>query len=180
MPLAPMPGPVSAPLEIALRPTRAGVNLITATVDAEVTVTNSGSHSAIDIRVGVTLLGGGAAADAALDAIAAQPVQRAAVPPFTLAPGAERRFRAIAALPHEAIEPLEVAGRPMFVPLIVVAVQWVEEENQRRVARGFAVGVERVDSAKLAPLWLDVPPRTYDTVAARPHGAPRETAGGPA
>ena len=170
------PTPASAArLAIELRATRAGVNLLTATVEAEVVVTNTGDAPAVDIRAAVTLLGSGAAADAALDALAAAPVGQSAVPPFTLESGAERRFRAVAVLPLDGIEPLAVAGRPMLVPLVAVSAQWTDSAGQSRVTRGFAVGIERVDSAKLAPLWLDVPPRSYDAVAARPHGEPRET-----
>ena len=164
-----------ARLAIEFRPTRAGVNLLTALVEAEVVVTNVGEAAAADIRAAVTLLGAGAGTDAALDALAARPVGQPAVPPFTLAPGEERRFRAVAALPHDAIEPIAVAGRPMFVPLVAVTAQWIADGAQRRTTRGFAVGIERVDSAKLAPLWLDVTARSYDGVAARAHGEPRET-----
>ena len=173
----PPPPPSAARLTVALRPTRAGVNLLTATVEAEVIVTNTGGAPAADIHAVVALLDAGAGAEAALDIFAARSVTRTAVPPFTLAPGAERRFRAVAALPLDAIEPLEVAGRPMFVPLVAVSAQWADDGADRRVTGGFAVGIERVDSAKLAPLWLDSAPRNYDSVAARPHGAVRETRG---
>ena len=171
----PAPTAPAARLSIELRPTRAGVNLLTALVEAEVIVANIGDAAAVDIRAAVTLLGGGTDTDATLDALAGRPVGQPTVPPFTLAPDEERRFRAIAALPHDAIEPLTVAGRPMFVPLVAVTARWTADATPRRTTRGFAVGVERVDSAKLGPLWLDLAPRSYDSVAARPHGAARET-----
>jgi hypothetical protein len=60
------------------------------------------------------------------------------------------------------------AGRPMFVPVLAIDLRGA---GGLQVAQGFAVGVERVDSAKLAPFWLDVPDRAYAEVAARPHGA---------
>lgn len=173
----PPPPPSAARLTLALRPTRAGVNLLTATVEAEVVVTNIGGAPAVEIHATVALLDAGAGAEAALDLFAARSVTRTSIPPFTLEPGAERRFRAVATLPLDAIDPLEVAGRPMFVPLVAVSAQWPDEGADRRVTGGFAVGVERVDSAKLAPLWLDSAPRNYDSVAARPHGAVRETRG---
>ena len=44
-----------------------------------------------------------------------------------------------------------------------------------RTVQSFAVGIERVDSPKLAPFWLDQPPRTVTEVAARAHGAAIET-----
>ena len=169
-PAAAAPPPVArARLAIGVRSTRAGLNLLTATVDGEVTITNTGDAPAHDIRTAVGLLSAHAGADADLADLAAQPIGRPATPPFSLAPGEERRFRAVAALPHDAIRPMTAAGRPMFVPLVAVAVRYRDEAAERQVAQGFVVGIERVDSAKLAPLWLDVPPRSFDNVAARPH-----------
>lgn len=169
------PAPAAARLILELRPTRAGVNLLTATLDAEVTVTNSGDTPATDIRAVVALSGAGGSETATIEALAAQPIGKPDTPPFTLAPGEARRFRTVAALPLDAIQPLTVADRPLFVPLAVATVQWHDGDATRRTTQGFAVGVERVDSAKLAPLWLDLPPRSYDAVAARPHGAAIET-----
>ena len=175
------PAPASAPiprttagLRLDLRPMRAGTNLLTATVEAEVVITNAGDVPARDIRAAVVLLGADGNEAAGIDALATQPVIQPAVPPFTLAPGEERRFRAVAALPLDAIPPLAVGGRPLFVPLAVVTAAWHGDTTPRRTTCGFAVGVERADSAKLAPLWLDVPSRTFAQVAARAHGEPRE------
>lgn len=171
VPVPPAAAPVATPrLELELRPTRAGLNLLTATVEAEVIVRNGGDAAATGIRAAVALTSASGAEADALAAIAAQPVTKPDTPPFSLLPGEERRFRAVAALPHDAIQPLTVANRPIFVPLVAVTAQWLDGDAPRRTTRGFAVGVERVDSAKLAPLWLDVPPRSYDSVAARPHG----------
>ena len=169
---APGPAPSAPPagLVIAFRPTRAGVNLLTATVEGEVTVTNVGDVAVAGIRAAVALLAARGTEQADLHAIADAALTRPAVPPFTLQPGAAHRFRAVAALPHASIEPLAVAGRPMFVPLVAVTLRYPADGAERGTTRGFAVGIERVDSAKLAPLWLDVPARAYDAVAARPHG----------
>ena len=169
-PLAAQAPPVArARLAVGVRPTRAGLNLLTATVDGEVTIINTGDVPAHDIRAAVGLLSAHAGADTDLADLAAQPIGRPATPPFSLAPGEERRFRAVAALPHDAIRPMTAAGRPMFVPLVAVAVRYRDAAAERQVAQGFVVGIERVDSVKLAPLWLDVPPRSFDNVAARPH-----------
>lgn len=174
-PAAPPPSP-SAPvtrarLGIDFRPTRAGFNLMTVTVDGEVTVTNTGDAPARDVRVAVVLQSARADAGELLAHIAAQPIVRPATPPLALAPGEQRRFRAVAALPHEAIQPVNAGGRPMFVPLVAIVARYRDDARERQAAQAFAVGPQRADSAKLAPLWLDVPPRTYDNVAARPHEA---------
>lgn len=161
------PTPAAPRLAIDVRPTRAGLNLLTATVDSQITVTNTGPVAIEGIRAAVALLSAGGEDDPDLVAFNAAPVTRPAVPAFTLQPGEERRFRAVAALPHDLIRPLTAGGRPMFVPLLAVNLTWSDATGPRGVSQAFAVGIERVDSAKLAPIWLDVPPRSYDAVAAR-------------
>lgn len=170
----PSPAEPRARLAIDVRPTRAGLNLLTATVEGEVTIRNDGVTPAHDIRVAVGLQSADTAATTELADFAAQPIVRPTTPPFTLAPGEERRFRAVAALPHDAIRPMQAGDRPMFVPLVAVSVRYGDATGERQVAQAFAVGIERTDSAKLAPLWLDVPPRSYVTVAARAHGTALE------
>lgn len=161
-------------LALAVRPTRAGLNLISATVDCEVTIANEGPRPAEDIRAELRLMSAHAGQDSDLASFYAEPTIRPATPPFALAPGEERRVRIVAALPHDVIRPLQAGGRPMFVPLLALAVRWRDGDAPRRAGQAYAVGIERVDSTKLAPFWLDTPPRQYDGVVARPHGAPVE------
>lgn len=158
-------------LALALRPARAGLNLLSATVDAELTVTNQGRGIAEEIRIGVSLISAHAGQDADLAAIYAKSVSRPATTPFVLEPGESRRVRIVTALPRAAIQPLIAGGRSMFVPLVAINCVYRTSEGAAQTAQAFAVGVERIDSAKLAPFWLDQQPRTHDQVAARPHGA---------
>lgn len=169
-PLPPEPPPRPARLTLAFRPTRAGLNLISATVDGEVTVRNEGDLPAGDVRADLALFSAREERSDELAAFFAAPVARPATPAFVLAPGEERRFRVVAALPHDAIQALDAGGRPMFVPLVGVTAHYRADAEERRVGRAFVLGVERLHSAKLAPMWLDTPPRQYDAVAARPHG----------
>ena len=173
-------GPAATPagrprLGIDLRPTRAGINLITATVEAEVTVINTGSAPATDIRAAVVLLSAGGAHDESLRTFNTAPVTRPVTPPFKLQPGEQRRFRAVAALAHAQIQALSAGERPIFVPLVAVTLRWPDGAGERRASRAWGIGVERVDSPKLAPFWLDVPPRSYDAVAARAQGPLQES-----
>lgn len=172
-PASPVP---RARLAIDLRPTRAGLNLLSATVDCEVRVTNTGDAPAEAVRLAVRLFSAHADQDADLAAFRAQPIVRPAAPPFALAPGETRSLRAVAALPHADIRPLNAGGRPMFVPVVAVnALYRAGEGRDGQTTRSFSVGIERVDSPKLAPFWLDQPPRTVTAVAARAHGAAVET-----
>lgn len=172
-PAAPPPEPSPphpARLTLAFHPTRAGLNLISATADGEVTVTNEGDLAVADVRADLALFSAREEQSDELAAFFAAPIARPAIPAFTLGPGEQRRFRAVAALPHDAIHALDAGGRPMFVPLAAVTAHYRAEGQERRVGQAFVLGVERRHSAKLAPMWLDTPPRQYDTVAARRHG----------
>ena len=164
----------AASLSVALRPVRAGLNLLSATSESEITVTNDGDIPAEDVRLYLRLITAHSGLDAELAeiaaAIAAAPAGRPVVSPFALAPGESRSVSAVGALPREAIRPLSAAGRPMIVPVVALDVAFASGGQPRQVSQAFAIGVERVDSPKLAPFWLDTPPRSYDQVAARPHG----------
>jgi len=163
----PPPLPV-ATLALRFEPRRVGFNMLSATVEGEVTVVNEGAAPVEDIRVRTALLGAHAGQDADLAAFLAEPMGRPVVPAFTLGAGEVRTLRVVAAVPRDAMRTMVAAGRPMFVPVLAIDLRGA---GGLQVAQGFAVGVERVDSAKLAPFWLDVPDRAYAEVAARPHGA---------
>jgi len=161
--------PVPRALTLEYRPVRIGLNLISATVDGEIVV--GAGDAAEDVRVRVALLGVAAGHEAAVAAVHDEGGGRLVVPPFALGAGETRRLRAVAGLARQAIAPLQAGGRPMFVPLVAITTEWRDADGEHRRTQAFAVGVERVDSAKLAPVWLDEGARSYDAVAARPHGA---------
>ncbi len=154
-----------------LRPLRAGLNLLSATVECELTVTNTGTAPAEAIRTGVALLTAHAGQDTDLAQFTAAPIGRPATPPFALAPGETRTIRTVVAIARDAIRTMTAANRPMFVPVVATNILYATVGDDAQTARAWVVGIERVDSAKLAPFWLDAPPRMYTTVAARPHAA---------
>lgn len=171
---APAPAPVAAErarLALALQPRRAGLNLLSATVEGELLVRNDGVVPATGIRIGAALIGASAGPPGDVAALFAQPVARPVTPAFALAPGEERRVRIVVALPRADIRPLDAGGRAMFVPVVAVNALYDAGGGDGQAAQAFAVGVERVDSAKLAPLWLDQPARMYDALGTRPYAA---------
>lgn len=150
---------------------RAGLNLVTATADVSLTVRNEGSAAARDIRLAILLTSAQPGQDAILETLYAEPVARPVIPPFTLAPGEEKVVRGLATMPREAIVALSAADRPMFVPVIALnAVYDAAGGTPGQTTAAFAVGVERADGAKLAPMWLDEPARMHDAIAIRAHG----------
>jgi len=158
-----------ARLSVELRPLRAGLNLLSATAECQIVVTNTGTEPASGIRIHASLLTAHAGQDADLAAINAAPVTRPATAPFALAAGESRMVRTVSAIPRDAIHGMTAANRPMFVPIVAVNILYDSGDGPAQTARAWAIGVERVDSAKLAPFWLDAPARMYDNIAARPH-----------
>lgn len=167
---APAPAPAARPwVELDVTPRRGGLNLLSATVELEITVRNAGKAATDAVLIEAVLLPARSDQESELGALFARPVARPATPAFALAPGEERRVRVIAALPLAQVEPLVARGRAMLVPVVAVnAVYRWDAGNGGQTAAAFVVGVEREGQAKLAPFWLDAP-RMHDRLAARPH-----------
>ena len=165
-PIVPVP---RAGITLALRPIRAGFNMLSATVEAELTVANMGDAAAADIRVALVLLSAHADQGAEIADHYARPIVRPAIPAFALAPGEMRVARVVVALPRDAIRPLTAGSRPMFVPVVAANCRYASEEGTAQTVQSFVIGIERADAAKLAPFWLDQPARMYERVAARPN-----------
>ncbi len=165
------PAAPRARLTCELRPLRAGLNLLSATVECELVVTNTGTVSAEAIRAGVALLTAHADQDQDLAQFNAAPVVRPVAPPFVLAPGETRTIRTVTAIAREAIRTMTAANRPMFVPVVAANILYATAGDDAQTARAWVVGIERTDSAKLAPFWLDGPAKMFTTVAAKPHAA---------
>ncbi len=163
----PVPAAPRARLTVEMRPLRAGLNLLSAVADCELVVTNTGDAPAEGIRTQVTLLTAHAGLDTDLAALTAAPIGRPSTPPFALAPGESRTVKAIGATPRDAIRTMTAANRPMFVPVVSVNLLYPDGQT----TRAWAIGIERVDSAKLAPFWLDAAPKMYADIGARPHAA---------
>jgi len=169
---APVGAAPRARLTVALRPRRGGINLLTATLDAELEIVNAGDAPAQTIQVVARLLSAHRDQQAELDALFAESRVRPAVAPFALAPGEARVLSLLLTLPRAAIRPIDMGGRAMFVPVAAVDVRYASGTAEAQTAAAFAVGVARDGAAKLAPFWLDAPARMHETLGVRPHGEP--------
>jgi len=169
--LEPTPAPPAerARIDLSVTARRAGVNLVTATADVEVTLHNAGEAAAVGVRLDVRLLSAHAGQDAALDALFASAIERTVTPAFDLAPGERRTIRTLATLPRTAINVLTAGDRAMFVPVLAVNAVYAIGAGTGQTAAAYAIGIERDGAAKLAPFRLDGPTRMYETVAVRPH-----------
>lgn len=158
-----------AELALAFTPRRAGINLTGGAVDYDLVISNCGAAPATDIAVAVQLLSAGNDHDTLLKALFGAPIDQPVTAPFTLAPGEERRLRALALVPQHAISAVNAAARPMFVPIIAVDARYRCESGEHQTAESFVVGIAGKQGERMRPIWLDVAARMHDAVAARPH-----------
>jgi hypothetical protein len=146
--------------------------MVTAVADCEVTVANEGGAPAETVRAALTLLAAHAGQQAEIAEANAEPITRSVVPAFTLEPGETRTFRGVASANLAGLATMRAGGRDMLVPLVLLNIQHRDAHGvEHRISQSFVVGIERVDSPKLAPFWTDTI-RMVEQVAARPSGAP--------
>lgn len=167
-PVPPPPSPLRALLEVEFMPTRAGTNVLSASVEYRLTVRNAGTIAATAIRLDLRLFGAGPSQQAVLAALAAGPIDRPATAPFDLAPGAVVTLDGMAMHPKETLDVLAEAlgadAPAVFVPVLSVRLRYDWVGGTGQLARAFAVGLVR-GGAKLQPFRRD-DARMYDRVAA--------------
>lgn len=179
-PPAPAPRPVTPPrqppgtatrprLEIGFTPRSAGINGANAAVDYDLVVQNVGPVPAERVEMRVELVSAGNTHDAELQARLDAPIEKPMIAPFTLAAGQARPIRALAQLPKSAINVVTVKGRPMFVPIVAIDLRYRWPGGEGQTAQSFVIGIAPKEGERMRPFWLDIDPRMYDAVTARPH-----------
>lgn len=164
------PGTATRPrLEIGFTPRGAGVNGANAAVDYDLVVQNAGPIVAEGVQLRVELVTAGNTHDAELQARLDAPIEKPMIAPFTLAAGQARPIRAVAQLPRSAVNVVSVQGRPMFVPIVAIDLRYRWPGGEGQTAQSFVIGIAPREGERMRPFWLDVPPRMYDAVTARPH-----------
>jgi hypothetical protein len=160
-------------LEFAMRPVRAGTNADDAVVEFELTVGNSGSVDAEDVRISAFLLTANPDQDSEIERMLLDPRHDAAIPEVTIVAGGGTCVEAAIALPKEGVHVVTAANRPFFVPMLVADARYrLPDGSEGRTSASFMIGRARDDNEKLAPIFLDRGARMHDDVEARLHGEP--------
>ncbi|CAN5535462.1 hypothetical protein BH09PSE4_BH09PSE4_19540 [soil metagenome] len=155
-------------LELSFRPKRVGTNLLSAAVEYELTLTNIGKVPATHIRAAAELLTAHAGQDEAIATLYDSPVDVPIAPPFALDPGEARILPGFATRPRAEIDVVAARGRPMFVPMVAARVTYDYGDGSVGLATAtYVVGVEREGEARMAPIWLDQPPKMLGGAGAR-------------
>lgn len=165
---APLPvaAPTGEPFEIILRPARIEVAERDVLLECEMLIGNLQGSAAENIRVTMAMMTASPDQDRNIAGFHANPMVDPSGTPFDLAPGAGGRMPLRLALPRELIHVVEVGGRPMFVPVVMIELKWRAGISIRRFGMDFMVGPAG-QGGKLGPIWLDRNQQARELAATR-------------
>lgn len=154
-------------LEIGFSPGRCVVEERGTTIQFDVEVYNSGNAPARDVLVEASMFNAGPEQDAEIGAFFAHPVAQGeripAIPPL-----GRIAMQSAVSLTLEQIRQYEVGGRRLFVPLIGFNALYKWSGGDGQTSASYLVGRD-TKSEKMAPLRLDLGPRTFRGLGARQH-----------
>lgn len=159
-------------LELAMRPTRAGMSRRGAMVEFELTVANAGDMAAEDVRIGAFMLGESAAAPSEIERLLMHPPADQVVPAERIEPGDGTRLDAAVTLPRELVDAAAHDGDDGFTPVLVADARYrLPDGSEGRTAAAFTIG--RVNGGeRLVPIALQDDPAMYADIEARLHSVP--------
>jgi len=150
-------------LEFLMRPIRAGTSKDSAIVEFELTVGNTGSAAARDVRISTFMFPAGTSSE--MERMLIEPPADSAVEQGTIAAGEATRVEGQIALPREAIAEATV------LPVVVADARYVlPDGSEGRTRASFEVGIPSGDG--LDPFPIDRVSGLLETVEARLHGEP--------
>lgn len=155
-------------LEFSLRPVRAGTNVDEALVEIELTVGNSGSVAARDVRISTFMFASGPATESDVERML---IERGddGVPPVTIEPGEGTRVDATLALSKAG---LIESTNGSILPIVVADARYtLPDGSEGRTSASFTIGVSEEGSPAMSPILLSER-AMHDDVEARLQGAP--------
>ena len=156
-------------LEFAMRPVRAGTNVDEAVVEIELTVGNSGTVSAKNVRISTFLLSSDPNGSE-MERLLVQPPADATTDPVTIEPGEGKRIDAtLALLKSDMGENLPTSFRPIVV---ADARYTLADGTEGRTSASFEIGVTPEEGEGLDPIELSRA-SMHENVGAELHGEPQ-------
>jgi hypothetical protein len=155
-------------LNIQFQPDRAVVTETDVLVQFDVLLANSGSAPARDVLVEAKLICAHAGQDQEIAAFFQNPVGQgdriAAIPPR-----AQITLKSAVRVPISQLHCFEAGGRRLFVPLVAFNILFRSNAGEGRASASFLVGRGGEEDQKLAPFRIDLGPRVFRGLSARPH-----------
>jgi hypothetical protein len=154
-------------LELELTPSRCIIDQEQAVIEFTVTARNSGNAPARDVRIEVAMINAGPAQDQEIGRFFDQPAG-VGEPLEVIPPMRSIQLNSRVGMPLEQVRAFEAAGRKLFVPLLAfnALFRWSGGEGQTSLS--YLVGREG-EGEKMAPFRLDLGPRIFRNLGARPH-----------
>ncbi len=160
--------PPEGMLVAELRPLRAAIRDGLVTLDFELFVQNRGAEGADNIRAVLALMGANAEQDAQIARFHASARMAAGSAPFSIAPGGVFMLNGQVSLPDAQMPAVNVRGKPMFVPIVPVALRWYAGLSIKTLRDAFMVGtVPAAGSDRLGPLWVERAASGFGALGAR-------------
>ncbi len=149
-------------IEFLMRPIRAGTTSEDTRVEFELTVGNTGSLPARDVRVSTWMFAAGSAQQTDMEHMLIDPPAESCVSEGTIEPGDGTRVEASIALPKTTLE-------EAVLPIVVADARYrLPDGSEGRTSASFAVGIS--SDGELAPFPTDRSSGMFEAVEARLHG----------
>lgn len=155
-------------LEIQFVPDRLVITDREAVVQFDLKIANVGGASARNVLVEGLLVCASATQDQEIAQFFKHPRATGDRIPG-IAPMDSLGLKSAVRLPLDQLKSFEAGGRTLFVPM--VAFNLIHGNNNQQVSASYLVGRGKEDDEKLAPFRLDMGPRIFRGLSARPHSS---------
>lgn len=146
------PAAPADPIAIAFHPVKVELVREGVVIDFELILT--AAQPAGGVRLTVAMTSASPDQDRQIAAFHATPPVGMAQGPFDLPAGQGGRLPGRLTLPRDRFHIVEVGGRQMFVPLVLIDLRWNGGLSIRQHGADFMIGTEG-QGGKLGPIWLD-------------------------
>jgi hypothetical protein len=163
----PEPQAKRALLDVDINPDRASALEDGALVHYTLLLTNNGEATAGNIRIDGRMFN--ASADGELDGFFRAPLHEVSGSPHVfIAPGETIVIEGQIGMKRDELQPIEVQGRVIFVPIVAVNVAYDWEGGSGRTSKSWLVGRQAsAPTARMGAFRLDLGPRIYRQVERR-------------
>ncbi len=174
--MAPVPPP-PGPLVTEIRPLRAAIRDGMVSIDFELYIQNRGPESADNVRAVLALFAANPDQDAQIAGFHGAARMAPGSEPFSIAPGGIHMLKGQVNQSGDQMRVVNVQGKPMFVPILPVALKWYAGLSIRTLRDSFMVGtVPAPGSDRLGPLWVERAADGFGRLAAKRY-VPKDAGG---
>ena len=152
-------------IDVGVQPLRCTVTDEAITIEFELELFNSGSAPARDIHVAAVVINAGPDQEEEVAAFFARPAgpgNRIE----TIQPLTPMKFSPQLVIGRDQVRPIELGGRPTFVPLLALNVIYGRGSSEGQTSAAYLIGRDG-NGGKLAPFRLDLGARVFRTLGAR-------------